>query len=242
MKLRLMICATAASAALFAADVDSVLFGMTRVTDTNSNTTVIGVPWIGEGGGADTLSNLVCTATLHDNDVIYLYENSTWYGYQLEGGVWKPYSTVSGSSTISEPGSAAVKELTRGTALLVQRSAHANPIYLCGRVDTETVNTTVSGNTPALIANPKADFKDMSTVGSVDDEIRVPLDNGGMTVFKKLSTGWATYAVTGTVTRTINGTERTSKLRGWIPGCTLDPGKGAWYVRGSSEGSTTIQW
>ena len=79
MKLRVMICAMVAGAALFADDVTSPTFGMIRVTDANSCNTILGVPWknISDDGNA-TLSNLVSTANLEAGDIVYLYEGETW--------------------------------------------------------------------------------------------------------------------------------------------------------------------
>ena len=143
MKLRVMICAMVAGAALFADDVTSPTFGLIRVTDTASSNTVIGVPWknISDNGNA-TLSNLVSTANLETGDIVYLYEGETWLGYQLSAaGVWEALTTVNGT-TIVNPESADVKRLARGTGLIIERAHNTNPIYLCGRLDDTTPSAT----------------------------------------------------------------------------------------------------
>ena len=132
MKLRVMICAMAASASLFATDNTSDTFGLVRVTDTSTNT-VIGVPWVGATGSAISLSNLVSTATLSAGDVVYLYEGETWKAYKLSANkVWEPYTTVGVGGTEGAP-SADSKTLARGTGLVIQRASAADSIYLCGR-------------------------------------------------------------------------------------------------------------
>ena len=93
----------AASTALFATDVTSYTYGVLAVTNATA-TTVVGVPWrqVNEAATATdiSLSNLVSTTGLATGDIIYLYEGTTWYGYQLSStGVWKPYTTVSGTTT-----------------------------------------------------------------------------------------------------------------------------------------------
>ena len=164
MKLRLMICAMAASTALFATDVTSYTYGVLAVTNATA-TTAVGVPWrqVDESATATdiSLSNLVSTTGLATGDIIYLYEGTTWYGYQLSStGVWEPYTTVSGKTTVSAPGSADAKYLARGTGLIVQRASATNPIYLCGRYDSSTPSaTSVDAGAMVLIANPTTTTK-----------------------------------------------------------------------------------
>ena len=237
MKLRLMICAMAASAALFAADDytgTQPIFGVLGVTDNVTSNTVVGVPWVSATGGQISLSNLVSTATLEAGDIVYLYEGTTWYGYRLTGGVWEPMTTV-GTNSVTSAGSADEKKLACGTGLIVQRATNANPIYLCGRDKTATVTTSISANSINLIANPTTAGIEMSS-GNAGDQIRVPLNGGAMTIYEMHDGQWATYAVTGTVTRA----GRTTKLRGWVNGCTLPAGKGAWYVSGDT--GREINW
>ena len=238
MKLRLMICAMAAGTALFAADVTSDTYGVLAVTNATA-TTVVGVPWRNVGGGEMsnvTLSNLVSTTGLATGDIIYLYEGTTWYGYQLSSaGVWEPYTTVSGETTVSAPGSADAKTLARGTGLIVQRASAANPIYLCGRYDSSTPTaTSVGANAKVLIANPLTTAKSISE-GTNGDKIIVLKDGGASTVYEKKNDVWGTYVET--TTKTSRGTRKTQT---WTPGCTLAPGMGAWYQAGDTAAS--INW
>ncbi len=243
MKLRLMICAMAASTALFATDdVSSYTYGVLAVTNATA-TTVVGVPWrqVNEAATATdiSLSNLVSTTGLATGDIIYLYEGTTWYGYQLSSaGVWEPYTTVSGTTTVSAPGSADAKTLARGTGLIVQRSSATNPIYLCGRYDSSTPEaTSVGAGATVLIANPLTTAKTI-TGGSNGDEVRVPLDGGGLKVYTNKNATWGTVVET---TTTLPGIPVPIKSQAWsATSCELAPGTGAWYV--SKDTATSIAW
>ena len=235
MKLRLMICATVASAALFATDYtgDKPVFGVLGVTDTTSSNTVVGVPWVNAAGEQISLSNLVSTATLAAGDIVYLYESGTWKGYALSATkVWEPMTTINGNDAVS-PGAANAKFLSRGTGLIIQRASNRDPIYLCGRYDSSTPSaTSVDADATVLIANP-ALVPNNITTGVVGDQIRVPLNGGALNIYEKGSDGW--YE---TVTDTSWGFPMTRKVKlaGGVP---LAPGMGAWYV---SKGASSISW
>lgn len=235
MKLRVMICAMAASAALFATDNTSDTFGLVRVTDTSTNT-VIGVPWVGATGSAISLSNLVSTATLTAGDVVYLYEGSTWKAYKLSANkVWEPYTTVGVGGTEGAP-SADNKTLARGTGLIIQRASASDSIYLCGRLDTGTPSATaVAANATVFFGNPLTATKDLASVGNVGDKIIVLKNGAGSTIYEKKESGWGSYVETTTTTP--RGTKKTQT---WTPGCTLAPGMGAWYQAGDAAAS--ISW
>lgn len=236
MKLRLMIAAMAASTALFALEpvTSENVYGVMRVSDTATTNTVVAVPWVGVDGNAVTLSNLVSTVTLQENDVVYLYEGTTWYAYKLLGsGVWDPVTTI-GNSTFEQATDADKKALARGAALILQRGNTVNPVYLCGRNANTAVSTEIQPDTLTLIANPTAESKEMP-VGKEGDEIRVPLNGGGLQIYSIKNGKWGTEVVT---TTTQGG--RTKKVRTWTEGCTLAPGKGAWYKSGAT--GTTINW
>ena len=144
MKLRLMTCSMVAGAALFANEpTDSATYGILAVSDTTTTNTVVGVPWLNVGEGNVTLSNLVSTATLAENDMVYFYESTTttWYSYKVQSGVFVPVTTVNGEA-VTPPSAANVKTFARGTGLIIQRANTTNPIYLCGRYDSNTPTAT----------------------------------------------------------------------------------------------------
>ena len=244
MKFRLMICAMAAGTALFATDptTSSVVYGVMGVSDTASSNTVVGVPWVNPDAGAITLSNLVSTATLDTGDIVYLYESGTWKGYTLSATkVWEPMTTINGDEVVS-PGSADAKELSRGTGLIVQRASNTDPIYLCGRYDSTSPSaTSVGARATVLIANPTTTAKTIGDgVGSNGDEIRIPLNGGGLKVYTKKDNAWGSVVETTTsVTR--GGKTINKKTQTWTTGgCELAPGMGAWYV--SKDAAASIAW
>ena len=237
MKLRLMICAAAASTALFAGenDVYSDTYGVLAVTDTTTTNTVVGVPWLNVGEGNVTLSNLVSTATLENNDVIYFYDDPTWYSYKVHGGVFVCVTTVNGSP-VTPPPEADAKAFARGTGLIIQRANTVNPIYLCGRYydNTMPVATSIPAKSKALIANPKTETVYI-TAGSEGDKISIPGNGATMTDYVRNSDGW--YA---TVTDTTFGfpVTRKEKLDNGVP---LAAGKGAFYTNNGTA-AVTINW
>ena len=237
MKLRLMICAMAASAALFATDVTSDTFGLVRVTDSATNT-VIGVPWVGATGSAISLSNLVSTATLAAGDVVYLYEGETWKAYKLSAAkVWEPFTTVGVGGTEGAP-AADAKTLARGTGLIIQRASATDSIYLCGRLDTGTPSATaIAANATVFFGNPLTSTKTISSEGANGDKIIVLKNGGGSTVYEKKDGVWGTYVESTTEGR---GGRPGKTVQTWTPGCTLAPGMGAWYQAGAA--SATINW
>ena len=243
MKLRTMICAMAASTALFATDIPSSnVYGVMSVSDTVTSNTVVGVPWMNLGeatpASAVTLSNLVSTATLESGDIVYLYEGATWYGYQLSAaGVWEPMTTVSGASASATPDAADLKTLTRGTGLIVQRAHNQNPIYLCGRYEAATgLSSTIPAGATVLIANPLTEAKTIAnTFGSTGDQISVPKNGGGLETYERRADGWY-----GTTTTTVGNFTVKKKVK-LDNGVEIAAGKGAWYIS-KNDADVTIQW
>ncbi|MBO7686691.1 MAG: hypothetical protein J6V72_09915 [Kiritimatiellae bacterium] len=252
MKLRLMICAMAASAALFAADYvgDNPVYGVLGVTDTACSNTVVGVPWVSATGEDISLSNLVSAASLEANDILYLYDTATgqWCGYQLlASGVWDPLTTVKGN-TIVNPPPADEKALARGTGMILQRAHNANPIYLCGRVGTGsatssiTAGTSPSNTVQTLFANAGASDLNLNTagvVGGTGDRIIVPQNGGTSIQYEYKNNKWGRYTKQS-VTKTIGSRTITLNQDVWTEGCTIPAGTGAWYM--SAGGSPTITW
>ena len=235
MKLRLMICAMAASTALFATDYtgDGKIFGVLGVSDTATSNTVVGVPWVSATGGNISLSNLVSTATLAAGDIVYLYEDGTWKGYTLlASGVWDPMTTINGED-VTSPGSADAKTFSRGAGLIIQRASNTDPIYLCGRYEAIVgLNSTIPAGTMVLIANPLIGDKEI-TVGAVGDQVRIPQDGGAMKIYEKRAAGWGTYSAQNVGGRTV---------KKWSAcGCSLPAGTGAFYVNNGSE-DVVVSW
>lgn len=238
MKLRLLTCVTVASAALFANEpTDSATYGILAVSDATTTNTVVGVPWLNIGEGNVTLSNLVSTATLAENDMVYFYESTTttWYSYKVQSGVFVPVTTVNGEA-VTPPSAANVKTFARGTGLIIQRANTTSPIYLCGRYDTTNPDaTSVTAGSTALIANPKT-VEVKITVGNDGDQISVPGNGGTMKTYKKRDGVWY-----GTVTDTTSFLFPVTRQEALNDGVPLAAGKGAFYMN-KGESEVKINW
>lgn len=237
MKLRLMICAAAASTALFATDQISATYAVMNVTNAYTDT-IVAVPWVGLDGTAITISNLVNTTTLTDGDKLYMYDDGTWYEYtKSAAGIW------TGAETITPTGShtAESQVVQRGTGLVLQRkvSGAGGTVLLAGRVDSGTITTTIAtGKT--LFANPTATAVDINTSGKFadatnGDTISIPLNNGGSDVYTFNGTEWGKMTYTET---TINGRKR--KTKSWSKCGSIPAGTGAWYETTGS--GYTVTW
>lgn len=245
MKLRLMICAAAASTALFAGENDatSATYAVMNVTNAYTDT-VIAVPWVGLDGSAITISNLVNTTTLTAGDKLYMYnDDRTWYEYTKSAdGVW------TGAETITPTGTHSAENQTvgRGTGLVLQRkvSGAGGTVLLAGRVTDATAQTTFVANGKTLFANPTASDAALNTAlktgATYGDTISIPQNNGSTLQYVFNGTEWGrTNQVAKTVT--INGRDRTRYTNEWVSGGTIPAGTGAWYESKGSE-ARTINW
>ena len=246
MKLRLMICAAAASTALFATDVTSAAtYAVMNVTNAYTDT-VIAVPWVGLDGDPILVSNLVNSTTLSDGDMLYMYDNvsSNWYGYTKVDGAWQGYTTVTEAKITI--GAADAQTAARGTGLIIQRASGSpsTNILLCGRVGTGDVTTTIAANGKTLFANPTAQDAALNTTfktgANYGDIISIPQNNGGTLQYIFDGTEWGRTNLMAT-TVTINGKERTRNSKVWQAGGTIPAGTGAWYESKGSE-DRTINW
>ena len=247
MKLRLMICAMAASTALFATDVTSATHAVMAVSDTATNT-VIGVPWVKTGEGEvspATIASLVSATSLSAGDVLYVYDDSstsTWRAYTVQNGEWVASTTISSEGMSSVEADA--KTVALGSGMILQRSDPSKTIYLSGRVPTSAGSSAISAGTAeapvrTLFANASASDVVLSVAGAVGDRIIVPQNGGASTQYEYKDGAWGTY-VKQTVTKTIGSRTITSTKDVWTSGCTIPAGKGAWYL--SVGGSPTITW
>ena len=244
MKLRLMICAAAASTVLFAGDNDatSATYAVMNVTNAYTDT-VIAVPWVGLDGNTITISNLVNTTTLAEGDKLYMYDNGTWYEYTKSGTIWTVAETVSGSGTHT----AESQVVQRGSGLVLQRASAGGTVLLCGRVDSSTISTTIAANGKTLFANPTADdvvinTKFTAAAGATDgDTITIPLNNGGTDkyTFDGTKSEWGKMTKQAT-TITINGVERTRYNNEWSKCGSIPAGTGAWYE--TTGTGYTVEW
>ncbi len=244
MKLRLMICAAAASTALFATeDANSATYAVMNVTNAYTDT-VIAVPWVGLDGTAITISNLVNTTTLTAGDKLYMYnDDGTWYEYtKSAGGVWTGAETITPTGTHS----AESQVVQRGTGLVLQRaeSGAGGTVLLAGRVDSGTITTTIAANGKTLFANPTTDavaITNKFTGATLGDTITIPLNNGSTDIYTFNGSEWG-KTTRVSYQRKIGNTTRTSYSNVWET-CTssIPAGTGAWYDS-KANSDRTISW
>ncbi len=250
MKLRLMIAAMAASSALFAEDATSATHAVMAVSDTATNT-VIGVPWVKTGGGADspaTVAGLVSAALLSAGDVLYVYDDSStsvWRAYTVQNGEWVASTTISseGMSSVEADG----KNVALGSGMILQRSDPTKTIYLTGRVPTSAGSSAISAGTAeapvrTLFANASAtdvELNEKGVEGKAGDRIIVPQNGGASIQYEYKDGDWGTYTKE-TVEKKIGSRTITTTKDVWTSGCSIPAGKGAWYL--SAGGSPTITW
>ena len=242
MKLRLMICAAAASTALFATEdaTSTTTYAVMNVTNAYTDT-VIAVPWVGFDGFPITISNLVNTTTLSNGDKLLMYgSDGKWYECSKNSeGQWEGSITVSGASRLS----AADQTVTRGMGLILQRTKAGGTVLLAGRVGDDFITTTIPANNKTLFANPCATNVDINVkfAGATNgDKISIPLNNGGSDIYTFNGTEWGTNTQLA-VTKTFKGKERTYYTNGWQKCGSIPAGIGAWYESKATE-SRTINW
>ena len=192
MKIRSVLCALAATAAATVfADVTSNVCGLLKITS-DLNNTIIGVPWVEVGTGADVkVAKLVKTDNLTSGDMLYYYENGTWNAWTLGANGWEPNTTV----TVDGQSVAAPQEaqgIARGKALILERQDLTKPFYLYGQFTTAAAaaQTITAGSATAptytLLASPKVEAFDFNA-GKIanpgaDDEIIIPKNGGDNTI------------------------------------------------------------
>ena len=241
MKLRLMICAAVASTALFGEDATSATYAVMNVTNAYTDT-VIAVPWVGLDGSAITISNLVNTTTLAEGDKLYMYgADGNWYACTKNAsGNWDGSITVSGAGALTP----ASQQVARGTGLILQRASAGGTVLLCGRVDTNSVSTTIAATGKTLFANPTAaavDLNNFNKFSAVEgDTIMMPQDHGGYKSYMYDGTEWGCSNKV-TTSMTVNGRTFNRISYEWQKGCSIPAGMGAWFESKKSE-DRTINW
>ena len=227
----------AAGAALASTVTSAQTFGVLKVTSSKAET-VICVPWVAAGTGGDIkVKDVVKTSGLTkgsdeygtNGDVLLKYDGSTYYGWALNNdGEWVGLAVVVRTGETATAGDD--ETLARGDALIIRRSAPANPgeIYLYGQYESDPVGTkTLTLNAWNLIAPPDTTGNTISlnslTWGNVgaNDVIYVQAANGNRIELTRNSgnTQWVYKALTEDASKAV-----------------IQPGQGAWYVSKETTG------
>lgn len=215
-------------------DVESAnLVGALDVTiSTTRAQTLVSVPFLGYGGGAVTVQDMVKTSNLGEGSKLYVADGSGGYNtWTLNaGGTW----VADGKVIIGDDGSASTgasehqgtATVARGGAFWIKPSnTSGNKVYLLGQGDTTAGSSTVVPNVWNLVGNTAAEAKTIATSGyTAGDKICVQKDDTNGTLL--------TY------------TYRSKDPAGWykagkLETLTIQPGQGFWFF---SKGTTSIAW
>lgn len=247
MKIRSVLCALAAAAAATVfADVTSNVCGLLKITS-DLNNTIIGVPWVEVGTGADVkVAKLVKTDNLAEGDMLYYYQNGTWNAWTLGAQGWGRNTTVKVDGiTVAAPQEA--QGVARGKALILERKGDVTkPFYLYGQFtsDAAAAQTITAGTASApsytLLASPKVEAFDFNAEGKivnpgVNDQIIIPKNGGDNTILTLQDGKWGYRKAT-----TAKKFGKTVTTYTWTQADALAAGTGFWYV--SKGGTPTFNW
>lgn len=252
MKTRNVLLALAAAAAVPAfAFTGNNTCGLVRIESGSANT-VIGVPWVEVGTGADvTVAKLVSTANLTEGDELRYYSAGIWYGWTLGASGWEAMTSATETDQLKAPGETETA-LTRGKALvLIRKGDLTKPFYLYGQYDSTSITSsqaltrgTAENPVYTLLASPKAEAftlgaNAISNPGA-GDQIIIYNADGSQTIYTRNDSGaWGRY---------VEGEPFEIPGFGSFPSsvwetATIPAGQGFWYVsRGNATGDLTVNW
>ena len=158
--------------------------------ESQSKTTVIGVPWTSlSDDGSISVADIVRTSTLSEGDQIQVYDTEA-NGYRSwtldDKGAWVADEVIGGGASTEQ---AQTVKIDRGKGVLLTRTGDkSKPIYLVGSADNkdDEVSTTLEKapdeDTPAwnLVASPSVEAKTIEQVvgENTTDSVIVPTDEG----------------------------------------------------------------
>lgn len=259
-------CAVLASvAALATTTVESAnTFGVLKVADNTQKQIIVGIPWEAVGGGSINVTNLVLASGLQVGDALLWYDAdyNDYKGWVVDTQdttkYWKATTTIKVDGKDVTITAAAPKTLSRGNAILIQRSTPAkSTIYLSGQYNSAAATAlTIPGPADGTadyfqvwtpIASPKAeewDLNDENTaiwanVGATDKIIIGPGEefvrydsNSDETKDK-----WAKVGSTEVDYRESKSTVTTYS----VEQAKIPVGRGGWYIR-EGKGNATLTW
>ena len=239
MKKLLSIAVCASAVAAFATDTETLLetVGVTAITSSYTNTVVaVSYKELGDGNGNITVSNIVKTANLSENDLLYVYKDGKYQSYTLKvsGGVkyWDRTSDYvigsNGGLTTDTTPAANIATLAAGDGIWLVRpngwTGDDFTFYIYGKLSDVTSVSIAAGKT-VLVGNPTRTAKAPSVSGATaGDQILVPANN---------KVGMQTYNYNGTVWSTRINKRRQEGLP------VIPAGTGFWYV---ATGAVTVNW
>lgn len=219
MKKLLTIAAIAAATTALAVK-SSNTFGILRV-DSSAAQTIVSVPWVAAGGGDINVADVVKTANLNDGDKLYYYNGSDYTMWTLTRGAWVQAQNESGETP--------AQSISRGGAIILERTNPGTCFYLYGQYASDVASTTCVQDGHTLLApSTTIDFNlnksgVMTGTPNANDRIGVPVGDSLALLKYVDGKGWGIQ----------KSDFDTSKA-------TIPAGQGVWYI--SAGGSPTFNW
>lgn len=216
--------------------------------ESQSKTTVIGVPWTSlSDDGSISVADIVRTSTLSEGDQIQVYDTVA-NGYRSwtldDKGAWVADEVIGGGASTEQ---AQTVKIDRGKGVLLTRTGDkSKPIYLVGSADKkeESVSTTLEKapdeHTPAwnLVASPSVEAKTIEQVVGVNttDSVIVPTDEGPRNYTYK-DGKWGYDGFYGEPVEIAPGIFAVKPKR-ITDDKTIPAGRGFWYLNKDKDSST----
>ena len=239
MKKLLSIAVCASAVAAFATDTEVVCgsVGVTAITSSLTNT-VVAVSFTDlASSGNITVSNIVKTANLEVDDILYVFNGNSYESYTLKasGGVkyWDKtvnYTLGTGGLSASEGTAASLATLAVGQGLWLVRGPNWNgsefTFYIYGKPANETSVSVSAGSN--LIGNPTASDVSPTVQGgaTTGDQVLIPQNYKFPRTYTWNGTAWS-----------YTDSNHLKKTQAQLP--VIKAGTGFWYV---AKGSATIKF
>lgn len=206
--------------------------GVTKVTTSNKSTIVPVAYKSLSTGESIAVADLVKSANLPGDTMLYVYDGTKYYAYINGGGTWTGVTTVSTIDGVNTPEAGTTSlTLAAGSAVwivLKDTPSSSQDIYVYGAYQTGVTSTAIAGKT-TLIANPLQSTATVAISGvTKGDVIMIPKgDTTNPDIYTCMN-------VEGSVP-----TWKKSRVTVSLPD--FDMGQGFWYVsKGASD--ATLTW
>lgn len=207
-----------------------------QATGNDRKTTVVAVPWTEVGQASIAPTNLIKTANLTANDKLKVFDSAsgTFDVYNLTASkTWEFVPVVSALANKTAPSVAAI---SRGQAVILERSNTSNPICLIGEYSVDPASSPAPANSWSLMANPNVEDDlnlDNKFSSDTTDKVIVPTA-GAPKMFSKATGGkWGYSSV-----QKVEGKNRVKQIT--VTDETIPAGTGFFYQ--NTGAAKQINW
>lgn len=257
MKLRSIICVSAAAAAVSASALTgNNTFARLPVAGAPASA-IIALPFSGCGDateGSIYVTNLVMTTNLENGDTLLHKNGNKWDAWEISGGKWVSIASSSQASGVTVSAPASEVAINCGEACWLNRNTPANTFYLYGQVNSTKKSVTIpagNGTTPTytIVGCPwEVGSFDVTTIAGADgDTILCMADNDAGKVEYRCDGGvWKTATTTTrevTVPKFLGGGTSTITDTVWSAAGAVNVPAGLGFMYGRKAASAlTINW